>query len=93
LAKHTAEIRYVFGNLTDGGAYDEVDRRVSELVQDAWISFARDGVPESPRGVVWPRYTAVAPLAAYIEDAVTIRPFPVTKIMAEINELRATARV
>lgn len=88
LVKHTAEIRYVFGNLTEDDAYDIADRHVSDLVQNAWIAFARDGVPESPRGVAWPRYDAGTPAAAYIEDTVAIRPSPVPGIVAELNFVR-----
>lgn len=44
LAKHTAELRYLFGTLTADG-YDETDRRVSTWVQAQWVAFARDGAP------------------------------------------------
>ena len=89
LAKHTAEVRYVFGNFTTDGVYDATDRNVSEFMQDAWISFARNGVPESPAGTVWPSYAAEAPSAACIGDVVTIQPFPIDEIMNEIHALRA----
>jgi para-nitrobenzyl esterase len=88
LAKHSAEIRYVFGNLTDDGAYDEVDRQVSDLVQSAWISFARNGVPESSAGTIWPRYRLSAPHVAWIEDTISVRAFPVTEVMSALNSLR-----
>ena len=88
LVKHSAEIRYVFGNLTDYGAYDATDRQVSDLVQQAWISFATAGVPESPNGLAWPAYDSAQPLCAWIEDGVSIRPFPVTEIMRTLNKLR-----
>jgi para-nitrobenzyl esterase len=88
LVKHTAELRYVFGNLTDDGAYDDVDRRVSTLMQDAWISFARNGTPEGPNGTPWPRYVAGDPRAAVIDDTVTIEPFPMNKVIAIVNSIR-----
>jgi len=88
LAKHSAEIRYVFGNLTDDGAYDTTDRLVSDLMQQAWVSFAASGVPESPAGVGWPAYDPAQPLCAWIDDAVSVRPFPVTDIMRTLNKLR-----
>jgi para-nitrobenzyl esterase len=88
LAKHSAEIRYVFGNLTDDGSYDAVDRRVSDVMQDAWIEFAVNGVPRSSDGTTWPRYDAATPRVAWIEDSVDIRPFPVTDVMLAINSLR-----
>jgi len=34
------------------------DYRMSGLVQDAWIAFARDGDPAAGAGAAWPRYTA-----------------------------------
>jgi para-nitrobenzyl esterase len=88
LAKHTAELRYVFGNLPDDAAYDGIDRHISELMQDAWIAFARNGVPESPKGLAWPRYDADAPLAAIIRDAVTAEPFPMNRIVQIVNSMR-----
>jgi para-nitrobenzyl esterase len=88
LAKHTAELRYVFGNLPDDAGYDAVDRHVSELVRDAWIAFARDGVPESPQGLPWPRCDADAPFAAIIRDAVTVEPFPTNRIIQIVNSMR-----
>ncbi|MEW6454075.1 MAG: carboxylesterase family protein [Pseudomonadota bacterium] len=44
LAKHTAELRYLFGTLTVDG-YDEADRRISAWMQAQWVAFARDGIP------------------------------------------------
>jgi para-nitrobenzyl esterase len=44
LAKHTAELRYLFGTLTADG-YDEKDRRLSAWMQAQWVAFARDGAP------------------------------------------------
>ena len=91
LVKHSAEIRYVFGNLTDDGAYDAVDRQVSELIQNAWISFARSGIPESPAGTFWPRYDSAAPAAVWIGDCISVGPFPLTEVMSELNSLRTIA--
>jgi para-nitrobenzyl esterase len=45
MTKYTAEIRYEFGTLSDDRYYDNSDYAVSELVQNAWISFARCGIP------------------------------------------------
>jgi para-nitrobenzyl esterase len=91
LVKHSAEIRYVFGNLTDDGAYDEVDRQVSRLMQDAWIAFARHGIPRSPDEQAWPQYDIAAPRVAWIETDVSVRPFPITQLMTTINSLRTTS--
>ncbi len=88
LVKHTAEIRYVFGNLTGNGYYDGVDTAVSELMQQAWLSFARHGTPASPEGQAWPRYEASAPHLAWIEQHAAMRPFPVTELMEEFRKIR-----
>ncbi len=88
LAKHTAEIRYVFGNLTEDGYYDDSDHALSELLQSAWVSFARSGIPTSPDGHAWPAYDASNPEVAWIEDGVDIREFPATDLMLAVNKLR-----
>ena len=53
LAKHTAELRYLFGTLTAGG-YDQTDRQVSSWMQVRWVAFARDGAPANQSD--WPAY-------------------------------------
>jgi len=88
MAKHTADIRYVFGTLTDDGYYDNTDHAISDIVQNTWISFARSGIPASPDGHEWPRYDTSSPKAAWIEDGVDIRPFPATELMLMVNKLR-----
>jgi para-nitrobenzyl esterase len=88
LVQHSAEIRYVFGTLTNDGYYDDVDQRVSDLLQDAWISFARGGEPKGPAGLRWPRYANSAPQATWIEESATVRQFPVTALMRSVNSLR-----
>lgn len=55
LAKHTAELRYLFGTLT-ADEYDETDQRISGWLQAQWIAFARDGAPAD--GVAWQPYAA-----------------------------------
>lgn len=87
LVKHSAEIRYVFGNLTDDGAYNADDARVSEIMQNAWLAFARTGAPATD-GKTWPRFAKEAPMHAHIENAVTYRPFAPTPLIRAINSLR-----
>lgn len=88
MAKHTAEIRYVFSTLSDDEYYDNLDHAVSELVQNAWISFARSGIPASYDGHEWPPYDTSDPKMAWIEDDVDIRPFAATELMLAVNKLR-----
>lgn len=53
LAKHTAELRYLFGTLTIE-EYDARDGRISEWIQERWVAFAQDGAPDDEAS--WPRY-------------------------------------
>ena len=53
LAKHTAELRYLFGTLTVD-EYDDTDRRISAWVQAQWVGFARNGAPDDD--AVWRPY-------------------------------------
>ncbi len=62
-AGHGLELPLVFGTLRDGfmrnslGASRDA-RRLSRRMQDAWITFARDGDPHHPRLPEWPGYEA-----------------------------------
>ncbi|OQV08325.1 hypothetical protein CLAIMM_12621 [Cladophialophora immunda] len=100
LAKHTTDIRYVFGTLSADkfeGYYDETDAKISEVMQEAWLSFARNGFPTcfpfrgTPGRVLlhWPPYNSAKPLTTYIGDnGVEIRPFPMTRMLAFVNLYR-----
>jgi para-nitrobenzyl esterase len=88
LAKHTAEIRYVFGNLAPADAYDTIDSAISRAMQDAWIAFARTGIPRNSDQSSWPHYERIAPFFTLIEDEVTSRPFVVDELTAMIHSLR-----
>ena len=57
LAKHTAEIKYIFGNLHPSDGYDDMDASLSIWMQEAWIAFARTGTPCGVNGEPWPAYT------------------------------------
>ncbi len=53
LAKHTAELRYLFGTLTVD-EYDETDAQISAWVQAQWVGFARNGAPADD--AIWRPY-------------------------------------
>jgi para-nitrobenzyl esterase len=89
LVKHTSEIRYVFGNLAPADAYDATDVAISQAMQDAWIAFARTGVPHNSDGSPWPAYDRAAPSFTLIRDEVVSRPFVVDELTAIISSLRA----
>ncbi len=88
LARHTAEIRYVFGNLSPGGDYDGTDQIITEAMQSAWTSFARSGVPYNPDRTAWPAFGAHAPQYMSIEDRLLPRPFAVDELTSVIVSMR-----
>ena len=91
LAKHTAEIRYVFGNLTEDAEYHRSDVEISRLMQHAWFSFACDGVPSTLDGLAWPVYSVAVPLTAWIENELAIRPFPELELVSLLRTARHAA--
>jgi len=61
-AFHSAEMDYVFGNLTAAVAGSEEEAgKVSQRMMDAWLAFIRSGDPG------WKAYTAQAPQAFCFE--------------------------
>jgi para-nitrobenzyl esterase len=89
LVMHSAEIRYHFNTLTSDGFYDEHDRAIANGMQDAWIAFARDGIPRSPDGTAWPIFSASEPRKAWIGDQFQIRPFEPDAVIEAVNSLRS----
>jgi len=58
---HSLEIPFVFGTLddTEFGVYpkrDKINTKISELMMDSWISFARSGNPNHDGIPEWPTY-------------------------------------
>ncbi|KAH8553846.1 para-nitrobenzyl esterase [Umbelopsis sp. PMI_123] len=89
LAKHTAEICYVFGTLVEGNEYDGVDVELSGQMQQAWLSFACHGIPTFPDGREWPMFDLSEPSVVWIDgNGFTIRPFPKTELVSLLNLAR-----
>jgi para-nitrobenzyl esterase len=89
LAKHSAEIRYVFGNLSPADAYDDTDAAISRTMLNAWFEFARTGVPRNQDGSAWPNYDKDERQGTFIGDTVTSGPILVTPLTDLIRTLRA----
>jgi len=56
LSPHAMELRYVFQTLPDDAS--EVDRRISDLMSDYWVQFAKSGNPNREGLPPWPTYDA-----------------------------------
>lgn len=89
LASHTAPVQYFFGTLTDDGAFDDVDRRVSDELMLALVEFAKTGVPKLASGEAWPRFDPVRPRQALVADTIALAPFEASALLRAIGSLRA----
>jgi para-nitrobenzyl esterase len=56
-ARHTDEIRYVFGAPT-AGAFAPQDKALSDAMSQYWANFAKTGNPGAVAGVAWPKFDA-----------------------------------
>jgi len=59
---HSGDLSYVFGNLyssgSQGGDYQDADRRLSAVIQAYWTNFARTGNPNAAGLPGWPGFDA-----------------------------------
>lgn len=88
LAYHSVEIPYLFGTLTATENYDEIDTRVSNVVQHAWTEFARTGIPQSLDCTSWPSVNESDPQFTLIADLAQGRPLDISSVTRMINSLR-----
>jgi para-nitrobenzyl esterase len=78
---HTAEIRYVFGNLTGPGTYapplaeegqapPEADARLSNAMMSYWVQFAKTGNPNVEGQPDWPEYDPASDTYLQFDDEI-----------------------
>ena len=79
-AYHTAEIPYVFNNLSGGGRYwfanrdyGDTDRQLSDVMASYWVNFAATGNPNGDGLPAWPAYTRTDEAAMELGDVVQVR--------------------
>ena len=100
LASHACELPYLFGTLgfaaktpylfaghARSAWYDDTDIALSNAIQDAWVSFAREGKPRS-NGVEWPRYDEADPKIMVLSDTINERREDPTRLELVIRALR-----
>ena len=87
LAKHTADIPYVFGTLGDDPGYDADDGVVADLMQTAWLAFAGGGPPETG-GRAWPRSGGHGAPAAVIGPDIRFAPIDEEPVLGLVHGLR-----
>ncbi|NHN85620.1 carboxylesterase family protein [Acetobacter musti] len=72
--RHSDELRYVFGTLENPGythlpAATDADRKISAMMMDAWVRFAKTGSPNAPGSPDWPQASeSGAPILSILEN-------------------------
>jgi para-nitrobenzyl esterase len=74
---HGGELAYVFGTRIDKEAWDDEDRKVSQLIGDYWVRFAKTGDPNGAGAPRWEPVTKTAsPYMNFDANPRTVQPTP-----------------
>ncbi|XP_015930698.2 acetylcholinesterase-1-like [Parasteatoda tepidariorum] len=72
---HFDEVQYTFGNpLFDN--FTEEEKKFSDRIMDRWINFIRNGSPNIPNEIQWPKFTLNNTVYLDMNDEETIRIRP-----------------
>jgi para-nitrobenzyl esterase len=67
-ANHGAELKYVFGTLTNEDLADRNAVQVRDAMQTYWTNFAKTGNPNGPGVPEWPKFNAANPQSVEFTD-------------------------
>ena len=73
--------------------FDEVDVEIANIIQRAWVDFARTGVPCLSDGTPWPLCTRSSQQFTLIGDSVEAKPLQASPVTEIINSIRRNDRV
>ncbi len=69
---HGVDLAYVFGNIKASDGYDDTDMRLSAVMMDYWVNFARTGNPNGQGLPRWPPYENRSGLNLEFSDTIRI---------------------
>jgi para-nitrobenzyl esterase len=89
---HAVDVPFVFGNIDAPGVElytgsDPARKALSDLVQDAWIAFARSGDPNHPGLPHWPAYDQGNRATLIFDDRPTAEPAPLDEERSSWGEV------
>jgi para-nitrobenzyl esterase len=87
-ALHSGELPYVFGSFPEvgniGGPFGEADRRLSDVIQRYWTSFARTGNPNATGLPEWPRVNGTGGYMEFMPDGRAVAKIGLRKAQCDL---------